>query len=113
MSFEQRIKSWVLIDNEIKQYNEKLKTLRANKNQITEEINTYVNNNNMKHAVVKLSDGKLKFQNVKVTQPLTLTFIKKCLEDCIQSESQVVEVMNYIKSQRDIKYVEDIKRFYN
>lgn len=113
MSFEESIKQWVTIDNTIKELNGKIKELRSSKNELTNEINDFVNANDLKHATVKISDGQIKFQNVKVTKPITLKFIKECLSDCISNEESVDKIMEHIKESRDSKYVEDIKRFYN
>jgi predicted transcriptional regulator len=111
MSFEESIKEWVTIDNKIKQLNEQCKTLRNTKNELTNKINNYVDENELKHATVQISDGKLKFQTVKVTQPLTLKFIKECLDNCIQNESTVERIINYIKENRKFEFVDDIKRY--
>jgi hypothetical protein len=113
MSFEESIKQWVNVDNKIKQLNEEAKLLRQHRNEITTNINKYVDDNDLKHATIQISDGKLKFQSIKVTQPLTLKFIKECLDDCLQNETNVEKIMNYIKERRDVKYVDDIKRFYS
>ena len=87
--------------------------MREQRNNLSLSINPYVESNDLKHATVQISDGKLKFQSVKVTQPLTLKYVKECLSDCIGNEDQVNAIMSHIKSNRDSKYVEDIKRFYN
>lgn len=113
MSFEESIKSWVSIDNKIKEYNDELRELRQKRNSLSEHVYEHVNSNNLNHATVEISDGKLKFQSVKVTQPITIKFIKKCLEDCISNEEQVEKIMEYIKDTRETKYIDDIKRFRN
>ena len=113
MSFEENIKEWVTIDNKIKQLNEQTKALRQQRSSLSESINMYVETNDLKHATVQISDGKLKFQSVKVTQPLTLKYVNECLLDSIGDENKVKEIMQHIKTNRDSKYVEDIKRFYN
>ena len=113
MSFEESIKKWVTVDNSIKELNSRIKELRSTKNELTEEINQFVNANDLKHATVKISDGQIKFNNVKVTKPLTVKFIKECLGDCISNEDSVNQIMDHIKESRESKYVEDIKRFYN
>lgn len=113
MSFEESIKQWVTIDNKIKKLNEEAKELRQQRTSITKQINNYVEENDLKHATVQISDGKLKFQSIKVTQPLSLKFVKECLEDCIQNETSVEKIMNYIKERRNVEYVDDIRRFYS
>lgn len=113
MSFEEDIKKWVTVDNQIKKLNEEAKTLREQRSNLTLSINTYVESNDLKHATVQISDGRLKFQSVKVTQPLTLKYVKECLNDCIGNEEQVSAIMSHIKSNRESKYVDEVKRFYS
>lgn len=113
MSFEEDIKKWVTVDNQIKKLNEEAKTLREQRSNLTLSINTYVESNDLKHATVQISDGRLKFQSVKVTQPLTLKYVKECLNDCIGNEEQVSTIMSHIKSNRESKYVDEVKRFYS
>ena len=113
MSFEENIQQWVAVDNKIKRFNTELKVLRSTRSSLSDTINTYVDNNNLNSAVINISDGALKFQDVKITSPLTLKFIETCLNDCIDSEENVKDIMKYIKSKRAVKYVSDIKRSYN
>tara|TARA_Y100000816_G_scaffold141048_1_gene99939 strand:+ start:253 stop:597 length:345 start_codon:yes stop_codon:yes gene_type:complete len=113
MSFEENIQQWVAVDNQIKRYNSEVKDLRSKRNHLSSTIHTYVNENNLNSAVINISDGALKFQDVKVTAPLTLKFVENCLLECIDNENNVEEIMKYIKSKRPIKYNPDIKRSYN
>ena len=113
MSFEQNIKKWVSIDNEIKEINSNLKCLRDNKNELTNEIITYASDNNLTNRVIEITGGNIKSQNKKETSPLTFKFIKNCLLDCISNEDQVDIIINYIKEKRDIKYISELKRAYN
>lgn len=112
MSFEDNIRQWVLVDNQIKKLNEQTKTLRNQRNDLLKSINTEVDERNLKHSTIKISDGELKFNSVRVVQPLTLRFVKECLEECIQGEENVTKIMDYIKERREVKYVDEIKRSY-
>jgi hypothetical protein len=112
MSFEEAIQNWVAIDNEIKERTVKLRNLRNERSQHQENILDHVTTNNMAHKTVQISDGNLRFQNCKVTAPLTFKFITQCLNDCISDEGQVKQLVNYIKQQRAVKYVPEVKRSY-
>ena len=112
MSFEEAIQNWVAIDNEIKERTVKLRNLRSERSQCQENILDHVTTNNMAHKTVQISDGNLRFQNCKVTAPLTFKFITQCLNDCISDEGQVKQLVNYIKQQRAVKYVPEVKRSY-
>jgi len=111
MSFEENIKKWVALDNQLKTLNEKTKQVRDDKNNLEEGIMTYVETNKLSNATVNISDGKLRFVSSKQTAPLTLKYIEECLSKCIGNESQVTQIMKVIKESRDVKYTADIKRY--
>ena len=113
MSFEGQIQQWVSIDNQLKQFNEKSKELREKRNVLEQNITTYANNNNLYNATVQISDGKLKFANAKIPEPLTFKYLEKTLGEVIKNESQVKLIMEHIKQKRNIKVVPEIKRFSN
>lgn len=112
MSLEENIKKWVVLDNQLKLIAEKGKELREEKNSISDNILTYVETNNLDNVTAKITGGKLKFVNTKQTAPLTLKFIEQCLNDCITNKDQVELLLNHIKEQRDVKYVKEIKRYF-
>ena len=112
MSFEENIKQWVMVDNKIKQYNAQVKELRQQKNYLSNHIISHAVDNNLSHNTIQITDGTLKFQNIKVTSPLTFKFINECLKDCIEDESQVKMLIDYIKKKREVKYVPEVKRTY-
>lgn len=113
MEFENHIQQWVSVDNQIKLLNEKLKDLRDKKNELSNNITTYANNNNLSNSTIKIGDGRLKFVNSKQTEPLTLKYLEKTLGEVIKNESQVKIIMEHIKSKRESKFVPEIKRFFN
>ena len=79
MSFENQIQQWVSIDNQLKQLNEKVKELRDKRNNLENNITTYASENNLSNATVKISDGRLKFTNSKIPEPLTFKYLERTL----------------------------------
>jgi nitrogen regulatory protein PII len=112
-NLDKTIQTWVELDNELKKLNEKTKDIRTRKNDVEDKIMTYVEDNSMNNSVVNITDGKIKFCEVKQTQPLTLGFLEKCLSEVIANQSQVKQIVDYIKSKRETKMVPEIKRYYN
>lgn len=110
--FQKNIQNWVTLDNQIKTLNQQVKQLRVNRNSLTGNIFNYAESNNLENAVIQISDGKLKFQNVKQTAPLTFKLVKEVLSECIQNEEHVNVIIEAIKNKRESKYVYDIKRTY-
>ena len=112
-TFEQNIQQWVSIDNQLKLLNEKIHQLREKRNSLNENIVSYAFNHNLSNSAVQISDGKIKFTNSKIAPPLTFKYLEKCLGEIIHSESQVKQIMEYLKNKREFKTVPEIKRFYN
>ena len=113
MDLSDYIKDWVKWDNQTKIYNEKMKEFRSKRNNLTSQIFDYAERNNLESAVIEISDGKLKFQNIKQTSPLNFKFLEKCLNECIENPQSVKDIINYIKQKREVKYTNDIRRTYN
>jgi hypothetical protein len=113
MSFENQIQQWVSLDNQLKQLNEKVKDLRDKRNNLEENITSYASENNLSNATVKISDGRLRFTNTKVQEPLTFKYLEKTLGEVIKNESQVKLIMEHLKQKRAVKIVPEIKRFSN
>jgi len=113
MSFEESIKKWVTIDNQIKSLSEKTKQLREEKNTAEEYIMGYVETNKLTNATINITDGRLRFVNTKQTPPLTMKYVEECLGKCIGNETQVKQIMKVIKDSREVKYTADIKRYTN
>jgi len=111
MSFEENVQKWVALDNQIKSINEKLQELRDKKAKVNEQIQVYANKNKLQNATIQISDGKLKLTETKVASPLTFKYLEKCLGEVISNETQVKQIIEYIKEQREVKLVPEIKRF--
>jgi hypothetical protein len=113
MAFEEKIKEWVLMDNEIKILNEKIKSIREKKSNLSTNILTYVEQNNLSNNQIKLVDGKLKFVNTNIINPITFKYVESCLRDIIKNENQVNQILSYIKQKRENKRQIEIKRYYD
>ena len=112
-NFENQLKQWVQIDNQLKELNERTKELREKRNSLEKNISTYTSSNNLSNSTVQIGDGRLKFVNTKVPEPITFKYLEKTLGEIIKNESQVQLIMDYIKQKRTIKIVPEIKRFSN
>tara|TARA_B100001093_G_C26854947_1_gene1026932 strand:+ start:1848 stop:2195 length:348 start_codon:yes stop_codon:yes gene_type:complete len=110
--FQQNIQSWVQIDNLVKKASTNLSQLRERRNNLQDNITSYVEENNLDNAIIEISDGNLKFNSYKQSSPLTFKYINKCLNECISDEDTVDKLMNYIKEKREVKYQNGIKRSY-
>ena len=113
MSFENNIKQWIAVDNQLKTLNDKMKTLRDTRNVLSGNITDYAKQNNLSNSTVNIGDEKLKFVNSKVQTPLTFKFLEKTLGEVIRNEVQAKLIVDQIKDKRETKIVPEIKRFSN
>lgn len=120
LQFESQIQQWVAIDNQIKQYYEKIEPihdkiaeLKEKQNEITEKINQYVSKNQLTNAAIQISDGKLKFTNKSVPSSLSFKYLEKSLGEIIKNETQVKQIVDYLRENREVKVVSEIKRTYD
>ena len=111
--FTNMIKEWVTIDNELRELSVKSKSLREKRNNVNNNVIKYIETNNLDNAIIKISDGTLKFNYTNISQPLTFKYINECLNDIINDKNQVEAIINYIKNKRNVKSIMDIKRNYN
>ena len=111
--FDKQIQKWIEMDNKIKKINAELKTSRELKNDIETSIMETVNNKKLLNTSLSLPDGRLRFVETKTTNPISLTFIEKCLNELIPNKSQVQHILKYMKDKREIKTNLEIKRYHN
>jgi hypothetical protein len=111
-SFEEQVKLWVQVDNQLKKVNESAKKLREQRNKTEASIFEYVHERRIANATITISDGKLRFVTVKQTAPLTLKYVEECLKNTLRNPTEVERVMHAIKENRESKVVPDIKRYY-
>lgn len=111
--FENQIKQWVSLDNQLKLLNEQTKELREKRNYLEKNITTYAASNNLSSSTIQINDNKLKFSNTRVPEPLTFKYLEKTLSEVIKNENQVKLIMEHIKQKREIKIIPEIKRISN
>lgn len=109
--FQQSIREWVSLDNQIKTLNEQVKELRTKRQHVTSQIMTISDTHGYDNATINISDGTLKLADVSVTSSLTLNYVKACLLECLDNEDKVDEIMEFIKENRPVKNTRDIKRY--
>ena len=112
MSFEDNIKEWVALDNQLKLYNDKIKQLRDKRTLVSDKILSIDNfETKLKNKTLEISDGKLKFVSTKISPSLSFKYVEDSLSKMIKNERQVEQIMRYLKENREIKIVPEIKRF--
>jgi hypothetical protein len=113
MSFESEIQKWVSLDNKIKTLNDSIKDLREERNNLTNNITNYAEKNELFKSTIQISDGRLRFSNSKIQEPLTFKYIERTLAEIIPNNNQVQLIMKELRNRRESKYISEIKRYNN
>jgi len=113
MNFKQTIQSWVDVDSQVKDLQLKITELREKKQILTTNITQYIEKNNLQRSSISIPDGVLKIVNTNSQTLLTYKYLEKCLHEIIKNEIQVKQIIDYIKKNREITTIAEIKRFSN
>jgi len=106
----ENVKKWVVLDTQIKMANEKIKSMREMKMNLTHQICNFYEENNMKNKKIGISDGELQIFEKKEYSPLTFGYIEKVLKEVIKNEEHVDHIIELLKKNREIKTNSDIRR---
>jgi len=111
MSFESNIQKWVMLDNQIKLYNDKIKQLRDEKNAIGAEARKQAESSGHKGSVIQITDGRLRFTETRVTEPLSFRYIDETLINIIPNPESRSKIISCLKENRGSKLISEIKRY--
>ena len=99
------VQKWVALDTQLKMANEKIRAIRDAKHQMTDLLCSQ-----MGDAKIEISDGVLKVVERNEYKPLTFAYIEDCLREIIKNEDHVVSILEYLRDNREINVVREIRR---
>lgn len=108
--FVENVQKWVLYDQQLKSIQEKTKTMRAAKRELSDAICKYMIENGLEKNKIKLSNGDMKICEKKEYSTLTFSYIEECLAKIIDEKDHVDFIIEYLKSHREIKTVQELQR---
>lgn len=113
MSVEEKIKKWVVLDNQIKQLLSQIQLLKDEKNDLTNNLIEHFDIANKKYPIINISGGKLSFIQVKQPNALSYKFLEQCFSDYFKNNTNSKLLLDYIKLNRTYSINKTIKRVYN
>lgn len=108
--FEDYVKKYVEIDNEIESLQGRLRTMKDWKKKVGAVILKQMEDQNLTDHTLEINDGTLRYSERKEYSSMSFSYIEKCLNDMISEPEQVKYVIQYLKDKREIKYVPELKR---
>ena len=111
--FNQNMINWINNDNEIKKYNDKIKSLKEKRNSFETEILMHIENNNLQDNIFNLPSYSSKIQYNKNKSYETMTnkylidkFTKYFNNDPIKAK----ELLDFLKDERSCENKVGLKR---
>ena len=108
--FVENVQKWSLYDRQLKLIAEKTKLIRDAKQNASKQIIEYMETNKLTHNKIELSDGELKIVEKKDYSPLSFSYIEESLAKIIPEKAHVDYIIDYLKTNREIKVTQEIKR---
>lgn len=109
--FVEVVKSWVTIDNEIRDKMAKIKELKDERKEFEVFILEYMDKIN--ESVISISDGKLRRNKSSTKAGLKQETIQSALLDITQDQSKALEMTKYILDSRPMTERVNLKRTKN
>lgn len=112
INFQDNIIQWLEYDNQIKTLNNSLKTLRGKKNGLESGITLFIKNKEITDKSIHVPSFKsnIKYSEQHTYENISLRYVKECLSDCIDDDTKINTIIEYIKNKRLRKTKVTIKR---
>jgi len=104
----QYIKSWIEVDNQMRNLQKEMKTLKDNKKTLTDALVNVMKSNEI--DVFDINDGKLVYSKQKVKAPINKTTLFAALMQHYNDEEAAKNLSEFIMSSRQEKIKESIRR---
>ena len=105
--------SWVNCDNKIKEYNDKCKQLREERDKLgLSMIETIPDSNDLPTYNITEFNTSLSFQNTKTYENYTNKFYTECFTEFLGSEDKSKELIEFMKNKRKVESKITLKRGY-
>jgi hypothetical protein len=104
----QYIKSWIEVDNSMRNLQKEMKVLKDNKKTLTDALVNVMKSNEI--DVFDINDGKLVYAKTKVKAPINKTTLFAALMQHYKDEDAAKKLSEFIMDSRQEKIKESIRR---
>lgn len=112
-NFTENIKKWVIVEKKIgsvkEEYNLKMQDYKKAKDELEKNLTKYMRENNLTDSIIKLPDGKIKYTETNVQQPITYKFLMEVFTELFKNTDKAEEIIKYIKQRRETKKITNLK----
>lgn len=107
------LKQWLRLDTQIRMANQQIRDLRKEKDNVTSSVCDYMKTHGMEKRRIEAPDSRIELYEKKEYSTLTYGFLEKHLGDIMPDSDNVKQIIDYLKSKREVKKSTDLKRIFN
>ena len=110
--FNSNVVQWMEYDNQIKQYNDKIKSIKSDKSSLEVDILSHIENNDLKNNVFNLPSysSKLQYNSNKSYETMTNKYLLDNFTKYFNDENKAKELLEFLKSNRKFEPKITLKR---
>jgi|TARA_B110000971_G_C19798528_1_gene403156 hypothetical protein len=110
--FNSNVIQWVEYDNQIKQYNEKIKSIKSDKSTLEVNILSHIENNDLKNNVFNLASysSKLQYNSNKSYETMTNKYLLDNFTKYFNDGNKAKELLEFLKNNRKFDNKVSLKR---
>tara|TARA_B110000902_G_scaffold222376_1_gene258509 strand:+ start:1252 stop:1617 length:366 start_codon:yes stop_codon:yes gene_type:complete len=116
LNISTEVVKWVKYDDKIKEYNDKCKLLKDEKDKISQvilnSIDPELNKNELPKYSIEAMNARLSCQETNNYEGLTNKFLCECFREYFDSEEKSKELLLFIKNKRQVTKKKILKREY-
>ena len=110
MDLASNVKEWIALDNQARVLTDQLRAVRERRNTAQDAVLNAADQAGASGARIRVSDGYLRFAQVRTTPPLSLRYVEGCLSRTLGDANKVAEAMQIIRDGRATREETLIKR---
>ena len=107
--FSENIRDLAICNMQLKAINERAKPVRQHKQTVSKYLVEYMTTRNIKTRAVEINSEPMRLVQKNEYSPLTMGFIRNCLEDIMEDADQIDTVMDYLREQRETKTTVELR----
>jgi len=110
--FNSNVVQWMEYDNQIKQYNDKIKSIKSDKSSLEVDILSHIENNDLKNNVFNLPSysSKLQYNSNKSYETMINKYLLDNFTKYFNDENKAKELLEFLKSNRKFEPKITLKR---
>ena len=108
-TLSQLVQQYLQLDEELEEIQNQQKELREKRTQVQTRIIDYMRDNDLEHRTLKTGKTQLSIISRKQYSAISFSYLDKMLRNIIPDTSQIPSILQYLKENREVKVVSEIR----